>query len=382
MKDFRLYDIADFVMDEDFIRWVQRKDPIDNLFWESWLEENPSRHLIIAEARQIVEFIQLEQQPIATADVRVEIAQLLTTIHQSKKKAEPGTEKKNGPGAEMPPPVSPKKRIHIVILSGAAAAAAIIILLMINGIPRLTHPNKGLAPMPLVPSTSSITQKDNTSDKPLSFNLPDGTTISLSPGSRIGYPKKFATSATRDVYLSGEAWFSIAKNPAKPFRVLTGELITRVLGTTFCIRGFEKDSVISITVHTGKVSVSSQSPVEGVRESSPDGLIVSPNQQLVYHREVKKFQKILVEKPAFVVPDTVDHSMVYEDTPVEKVFEQLGRYYGINIVFDNELLSKCTVTADLANEPFYHKLDLICKAIGASYEIVDAQVVIQSNGCQ
>lgn len=369
-------------MDEDFIRWVQRKDPTDSLFWENWLEQNPSRHLIIAEARQIVEFIQLEQQPIPAADIQFEIAQLLTTIHQSKKKDEPGTQKKTDPGAETHLlPVSRKNRALLSVLAGAVAAA-VITLLIINGVPRLTHAEKGLTRMTLVPLASSLTQKDNISDKPLSLSLPDGTAISLSPGSRISYPNKFTTSATRDVYLSGEAYFAIAKNPAKPFRVLTGELITRVLGTTFCIRGFEKDTVIRITVHTGKVSVSSQSPAEGAPESSPDGLIVSPNQQLVYHREVKKFQKILVEKPAFVVPDTVDHSMVYEDTPVEKVFEQLGRYYGINIVFDNELLSKCTVTADLANEPFYHKLDLICKAIGANYEIVDAQVVIQSNGCQ
>ncbi|HTI90039.1 MAG TPA: FecR domain-containing protein [Puia sp.] len=375
MKDFRLYDIADFVMDEDFIRWVQHKDPIDNLFWENWLVQNPSRHLIIAEARQIVEFIQLEQQTIPAADVQVEITQLLTTIRQSKKKAEPVAEM-------LLLPVSPKRRGRIAILSGTAAAAAVIILLMINGLPRLTQANKGPLPMTLAPSASSLIQKDNPSDKPLSVNLPDGSTISLSPGSRISYPNKFTTSSTRDVYLSGEAYFAIAKNPAKPFRVLTGELITRVLGTSFCIRMFEKDTVIRITVHTGKISVSSQSPVEGMPDSSPDGLIVTPNQQLVYHREIKKFQKTLVEKPAFVVPDTVDHSMVYEDTPVEKVFDQLGRYYGIGIVFDSELLNKCTVTADLANEPFYHKLDLICKAIGANYWIVDGQVVIQSNGCQ
>jgi len=362
-------------MDEDFIRWVQHKDPIDNLFWENWLVQNPSRHLIIAEARQIVEFIQLEQQTIPAADVQVEITQLLTTIRQSKKKAEPVAEM-------LLLPVSPKRRGRIVILSGTAAAAAVIILLMINGLPRLTQANKAPLPMTLAPSASSLIQKDNPSDKPLSVNLPDGSTISLSPGSRISYPNKFTTSSTRDVYLSGEAYFAIAKNPAKPFRVLTGELITRVLGTSFCIRMFEKDTVIRITVHTGKISVSSQSPVEGMPDSSPDGLIVTPNQQLVYHREIKKFQKTLVEKPAFVVPDTVDHSMVYEDTPVEKVFDQLGRYYGIGIVFDSELLNKCTVTADLANEPFYHKLDLICKAIGANYWIVDGQVVIQSNGCQ
>jgi len=50
-------------------------------------------------------------------------------------------------------------------------------------------------------------------------------------------------------------------------------------------------------------------------------------------------------------------------------------------VYDNALLSKCTVTADLRNETFYKQLELICKAIGAEYEIIEGQVVIQSNGC-
>jgi hypothetical protein len=74
--------------------------------------------------------------------------------------------------------------------------------------------------------------------------------------------------------------------------------------------------------------------------------------------------------------------MLYEEAPLEKVFSQLGNDYGINIVYDVELLRKCTVTADLRNEPFFRKLDLICKAIGADYEIIDGQIVIVTKGCK
>ena len=83
-----------------------------------------------------------------------------------------------------------------------------------------------------------------------------------------------------------------------------------------------------------------------------------------------------------VTPEITDGNMIYEDMPVEQVFSQLSKAYGISIVYDNELLHMCTVTADLKGETFYHKLDLICRAIGAAYEVIDGQVIIQSGGCQ
>ncbi len=80
MKDFRLYDIEDFVMDEDFIRWVHDKSNADNLFWDNWLIQNPSKHLILAEARQIVESITLEQKVIEPLEVKAEIDKVLGMI--------------------------------------------------------------------------------------------------------------------------------------------------------------------------------------------------------------------------------------------------------------------------------------------------------------
>ena len=110
---------------------------------------------------------------------------------------------------------------------------------------------------------------------------------------------------------------------------------------------------------------------------------MTPNQELVYEKSKQKFQKALLANPLVILPDAAyQKNMLYEDASLEKVFAQLSKVYGISIVYDNELLKKCTVTADLRNETFYRKLELICKAIGARYEIIDGQVVIQTNGCE
>lgn len=369
MKDFRLYDIADFVMDEDFIRWVHNEGHADTIFWNNWLAQNPSKHLVLAEAWQIVESVRIEEKEIGTAEIKSGIEKVLRTIREQ------------GRQTQIP--------VRSIVIPGKwwRAAAAILLPLVACFLYLSLQKDKKLekfAYATLVSSPSFI-ERVNSSDKAVSLALPDGSTIELAADSRISYAYNFGKSDTRDIYLSGEAFFKIAKNPAHPFRVFANEIITKVLGTSFTIRSFEKDTTISVTVRTGKVSVYSQA-ANGDKPVAPSykpaGIIVTPNQQLVYQRADQKFQKILVERPLFIVPETLDHSMDYEDRPVEQVFDQLGKYYGVNIVYDNELLSKCTVTADLANEPFYHKLDLICKAIGARYEIVDGQVVIQSSGCQ
>ena len=227
----------------------------------------------------------------------------------------------------------------------------------------------------------------NTSEKTVSVKLPDGSTVDIAPHSRIGYANNFDSAETRDIYLSGEAFFTVTKNPSRPFRVFANEIVTKVLGTSFRVRSFEMDTVIQVTVRTGKVSVYSQT-IEGTdlkeiaQPNHLGGIILTPNQEVVYQKIKEKFQKVLLENPLRIHPESTEQSMLYEDASLEKVFRELGDNYGISIVYDNDLLKKCTVTADLRYEPFYNQLMLVCKAIGASYEIIDGQVVIQSNGCE
>jgi transmembrane sensor len=375
MKDYRLFDISDFVIDDDFVRWVIEEKKADNDFWNNWLSENPDKYMAVAEARKILESLKTEEQVISVDERENEINRLLQTISEKT-----GT-------VEFTEQDASDRRISISKRRWWYAAAAVLIgVVAISGY-ILQKQDKGteqFAYRAVTPSKHLI-ESVNTSEKTISLKLPDESIVELAPDSRIGYPNNFDSSTTRDVYLSGEAFFRVTKNPARPFRVFANEIVTKVLGTTFSVRCFEKDTVIQVAVRTGKVSVYSQAnQVKNSKSNSqPGGIILTPNQELVYKKSEQKFQKNLLAEPVEIAPAAaVQDNMILEEVPLEKVFSMLSKKYEINIVYDTELLKLCTVTADLRNEPFYRKLDLICKAIAANYEIIDGQVVIVTKGCK
>lgn len=374
MKDYRLFDISDFVLDDDFIRWINEGSRADDDFWNNWLALNSDKYMIIAEAKKILETIRTNGVAISTEERENEINRLLMTIRE-----------KSNP-VETPDAISDVPAVSMIRRRWwYVAAAAVIGVIVIAGY-ILQEPKKVAAQFSYTEVTPSkhLIESVNTSEKPISLTLPDESIVELAPNSRIGYPNNFDSNTTRDVYLSGEAFFKVTKNPLRPFRVFANEIVTKVLGTSFTVRSFEKDTIIQVTVRTGKVSVYSQvNDAKNLKSSSQlDGIIVTPNQELVYKKLDQKFQKNLLAEPTEIVPKSaLQENMLYDEAPLEKVFTQLSKNYGINIVYDTESLKKCTVTADLRNEPFYRKLDLICKAIGASYEIIDGQVVISAKGC-
>lgn len=362
MKEFRLYDISDFVMDEDFIRWVQEKTEEDEQFWAGWLQLHPDKHLVIAEARRVVECIQLKQNIPGEAEIELEINKLMQIIDAQPQQGTP--------------------RNKIVILKYKWWYAAAVLLLCTTGIWYFTN-RKTAAPSFAYASVTAykhLIEHTNGSQTPETLTLPDGSRITLAPQSRVSYARLFDTDSTRDVYLLGEAFFDVTKNPRRPFRVFANEIVTKVLGTSFTIRSFEKDTAISVTVRTGKVTVYALPQTSAASKTSE--IILTPNQQLVYEKTQQNFRKELLGNPVMISPRTIDQSMIYDEAPLEKVFNDLSKSYGINIVCDSDALEKCTVTADLNNEPFFQKLDLICRAIGARYELIDGQVVVEAPGCK
>lgn len=367
MKDFRLYDISDFVIDEDFIRWVHEQREEDNIFWNAWLQQHPDKHLVVASARRIVEAIQFQQSDINGQEVEQEVQRLLQTISTQQVIPEPNTSK-------------------VISFKWWYAAAAL--LFCIAGAWYFFFRNNNTEPYAYTTMVSSkqLIEHVNTSENPLVLTLPDGSQITLASKSRVSYAHTFGSAdtakngVTRDVYLLGEAFFEVTRNPNRPFRVFANEIVTKVLGTSFTVRSFEKDTTIQVTVRTGKVSVYKQAVAQASGKMSE--IILTPNQQLVYERMEQTFQKVLLSNPAIIATTGNDRILVYDEAPLDRIFSDLSKVYGISIVFDSDLLKKCTVTADLTNEPFYRKLDLVCSAIDAHYEVIDGQVVIESGGCK
>ena len=115
----------------------------------------------------------------------------------------------------------------------------------------------------------------STEAQPDSLLLPDGSVIFLSPETELSYDNRFNTKARNVTLVRGNAFFKVARNPEKPFIISSGEIKTKVLGTSFNIH--TALSGYRVTVHTGKVNVSTDSesvdltPLEEVNYSSASG---------------------------------------------------------------------------------------------------------------
>lgn len=237
--------------------------------------------------------------------------------------------------------------------------------------------------LPIDLNNAEILTLKNTSDKIISLTLEDSSRIDLSPDAELSYPKRFS-SDKRQVTLRGEAFFQIAKNPSKPFFVYANQTTTKVLGTSFTIKALKNEKIVTVLVKTGKVSVYTTAPRTNKQvEKDPEtqGVVLTPNQKAVFDLKTENIQKEVVEKPSILIPLSVAEEFSFSDTPVSKVFEAMEKTYGIDIVYDEEVLKNCTITTTLTDIPMFNKLKIICSAIGATYKEIDAQIVITAKGC-
>lgn len=94
----------------------------------------------------------------------------------------------------------------------------------------------------------------NTTTDKLTVRFSDSSLAELMPNSSVTFAEQF-DSLKREVTLKGEAWFAVTKDPARPFAVTSGSIITTVLGTKFTIKSYDYDGQIKVTLHEGKVKI-------------------------------------------------------------------------------------------------------------------------------
>lgn len=209
------------------------------------------------------------------------------------------------------------------------------------------------------------------------ITLQDGSIISLEPGSEIQYPKQFGDK--REICLSGEAFFEIAKDAAHPFLVYTSEVTTKVLGTSFRIKAHRKSKEIIVAVTTGKVSVFAK-PADANTEKMQE-VTLTPNLQAVYDRMQQSVVKKIVENPSVI--KTPSAKNYYTNVKVVNLLKALSESYGVEIKYSEAMLANCTLTTDIMDEEgLYDQLEVICNALGAHYAMEGATIVIESNGCE
>lgn len=261
----------------------------------------------------------------------------------------------------------------------ALSVAATVVLLAIAFVLTHTHqPNPVKENMAEVGSVKGEIKNETSLVKYII--LSDSTRICLEPKSSIRIATDF-NAVDRRIFLSGEAFFNVSHNRSKPFYVDAGEVVTKVLGTSFRIRAFSSDKNITVAVKSGKVAI--QTRVHKKENKEENNVILLANQQAIYSRAQTNVSKELVETPQALKPEEeVRRKLKFEAAPFTEVIDALEDIYGIEIKFQYDVFESCKVTTTFSDGGIYSRLNIICKAIGASYSQHDGVIVIDGKGCQ
>ncbi len=236
-------------------------------------------------------------------------------------------------------------------------------------------------------SDSEISQLEKTSNVTSAVKeilLSDGSRVTLDPGAVLFYSGEFDPDR-RVVYLKGSGFFEVSPDPGKPFLVYTDDIVTKVLGTSFRIQKNEGLRAIEVAVMTGKVMVEKMSGGNGGTGLSADsGITLTPNRKVTYYAESEQYVTGLVDEPRIIEKGEDYHkpdAFVFKEVPLSAVLEKLEKAYGVEIEESNERLKNCRITADLSKDDLYGRLEIICAAVNARFELADGKVMITGHGC-
>ncbi len=282
--------------------------------------------------------------------------------------------------------VLPKKSKVSVIYRWAIAASFIVLI----GLSYFILNNDGNSKAAvnrqfkaLIPQSTLVVTNPGKTEKEVV--LSDGSKVILASQSSIHFNRIFAGDS-RDVYLEGEAFFQVTKNPLKPFLVYYNNIVTRVLGTSFRINTNTNTGKIEVAVRTGKVQVYENDRMLSLTEKlNKASTIVTPNQKAIYDESSHLFENSIVDKPQkLLVNDTAivtQEVLTFEQETLGKIFLRIQNYYGIEIIVENTNLYNCVFSGDVSNLDLFSVLQTICIATNSSFEINGTKILIKGKGC-
>lgn len=379
MRPNGLNTIDDFVTNDLFIEWVLSPNEENITMWAGYLADYPEKIPVIESAKKLV----LELHAVESITVpQVSLSENWKAIVQKTTRQ----------------PIKKEPIIRSLNWWKYAASVASIFLLGFLGVNYFQNPPKNSKPLAnkTIPKCEWKSLK-NTTAIAKTITLNDGSKVILEPFSTLKYPTCFVKNQ-REVVLKGEAFFDIKRDTTKPFVVYANETITKVLGTSFTIKAFEGEKEVEVAVKTGKVAVYAKVnslPKKTIKASEKfvirtdeqilipipnKKLEVTPNQTVIFDKVNAEMQKMVSKLPLPVKPVNQFQRLKFDAEPLPIVFEALGKAYGLEINYD-ENLANCLITTKLEEVSIFNRLDIICQAMDLEYTETEASIYVSGAGC-
>jgi len=335
----------EFILDKDFYRWILNPDLEQNQFWISFIEEFPEKGLLIREASFIIRSLQplepeipeqrlkLILQKVRTSDKIIKLNRfgllkyaagiaLLTAIGSLiwlmvQTKTQFPLEAANNPGLKG----------QIILANGTTKEFDTEQTTIKQTSSGLLAINNDTIDIKQSSTPTAINKIIIPYGKRSEITLADGTHIWLNSGSQLSYPTEFK-SDSREVYLSGEAFFDVKHDNGKPFYVITRDIKIKVLGTSFNVTSYDEDNTTQAVLVKGKVSA-------GKNQLFAKTLDLIPGERMIYDKNNKALMKDQVDVKLYA--SWVNGYLIFESLPITEVYKKLERYYNRNILAESGL---------------------------------------------
>lgn len=240
-----------------------------------------------------------------------------------------------------------------------AVAAALIagIVIMYDRL----RPSRNIPP---ASTANALLLRTNTDSVPQTLLLSDSSVVTLAPGSAIRYYENF-TATTRDISLSGEARFRVAKDEARPFTVYAGDVVTTALGTCFMINA-PSGGAVTVKLFEGKVVVR-----PGGGKDTAKAVYLQPGEELHFSgRQLIKHARKKGEAPTPAPASSYNDALPeFVQEPLANVLSAVGKRYRVHFVYSEEAISSMHVTGKfLPSDALKDILSILGTVNGLSFQ--------------
>ena len=173
--------------------------------------------------------------------------------------------------------------------------------------------------------------------------LSDGTIVYLNTSSSLKYPVRF-NGAIREVELVGEGYFNVKHDPEHPFIVKANGIAVKVLGTSFNVRAYQEEKIISTTLVEGAVYVKN-------RQSE---VILTPSQQAVCTPEGRDIDVQTVNTDYYV--GWITGRFIFNNTRLDDILTRLQQWYNFEVFYEKEQLKDLPFSLNIDKQKDFSKI--------------------------
>jgi transmembrane sensor len=224
--------------------------------------------------------------------------------------------------------------------------------------------------------------------------LPDGSSIWLNAGSNLKYSNQYGKQ-NREVHLTGEAFFDVAKDKSKVFIVKTSDLNIKAYGTSFNVKSYPEEGTVETTLVEGSIGVTRLK----FKDKKNDEVMLEPNQRVVYYKTMKsvpkpdqehKIENVQPEKEVaakqkltYLISKGIeagqftswkDGVLLISSETLKVLAVKLERKYDVKIHFDNTEIQNFKFTGSLENETVEQVMEAISIAAQITYKIEERDI--------